>query len=1850
MPYEFIDAFPHEGIVTTPPSEAAKPTTSSLILNMKFNNYGHLETRHGVRMFVFSGGTNFDPDNWNSIGEKPKGATLLTEYVLSHVVPDNNQRSRKILYYPTGEYNKPYVFEINAHDDPAARWRFKAFDRGLFFGMRKIRQGTQALDKLSFLTYYYYPLTTLIDENREIRIQLQESLGGNINVPHPETDAFTWSHAFHGTWHLSLRKTLRAPVRRLDWTWQDWARDTGEREDLNWIEHYQSASQYRNKLVISDRINGDLVLYDLYDSKDQLQLPKLYELILQENCNRRFDVNIVEVDFQLCADEKNGKGVESPMALYKFYFPKKKARVSNDHVTDYRFTNLIGVELTRLLENFERKGYVIDSDIICRGIQTFFYGFTCTAKADGVSVGGLSGCDESSEWKGFANFWTVQRNGQYFFSNWDGSSEEFIDVFDVPTLKNPDVESFRDPATGILVEEKAADVFLWEDYKLTYRPCSGTRLGEYFLRYGDMQWNKLEPIRPRAVLLRTATGFEQELRIGGWQYRFVWDYGDGEYSAPSAPLSVPELLWSAYSDGTMVQEVTQPSTYMRWVTYRTDGTDVDLPLKVVDNNQLTVFGNELKRFKEFIYDEIHPWGGAAPPDDLKVTIVSFLDSPDVECQGSFAEGAHLIWEEKDAGSLQVQAAHVHKLCVPAFKTNNYEWWKNEPLFTTRGRYRWAWRRQAVVPRVDFVTNNPDEVGTLQPQPFPIASLASFYIVPYSPTWKLFSAPYFTFTGLNEELCAESPDFNCADDELRNIRWYQNKKTTPITIFADGGNFYLNIATDVDQDYIDDRELDNDPPARRYTIYRGTMKQSERLSWFSKPIPQEVRARILGEGFVELRIMDNGDNVTFYANEIEGAHDHFVPNPLDANELHGYYIKEYRDTTLYVKKHIDNNDYYYVRDNRVFNCRWTNNPNGIDFNSPSVPPGGIPNTYLPLNPAARATLLPLFRRLRFVVRGPNMEFLNGILAPFVQADYDCLKNRDWAKITSCTLRQSEREWILTAGIFVLREQFMDGERGIPNTINPVIYTDPATPKRYNAVYNTWNSVVRRDYRPDYIYDFVADNLGVYVYLPTERLLFPEQFTAYFTSKMLFDAPRVMLRIKKENMPPRAKRILIFRTRAIDSNDWQPNQYGLVDTIELNRDENGLLTDFEYFDDVADVKLDFSTSPENYEVLDRPLASRFNAVMNERVYYANFIEEYLPVSPRGWIAERVRDDSTNCRDVEFKVPEHIVNARLFLDTWKIDNSVYNDKLIDRGYREPPNPLSMEITSNPALYKDRIVRYFLVYKDADGNFSSPELDFDYPGSQFIDVVPSNDRDFSANIVEVTYSNHGADPQESSHVVAAVGVEIAPTLHNDAYKELRVYRQIIDIQGGNETVSPFYYIGKFDDNLPTVFVDNGLENKEKWNWYRTDNSGNIDYTKPYAPIIREEKVDYVRWSDTYAPSTLRAENIEGVRAGDGTQITGMVPTYNGNLLIFKEHSMVRWMTGGGFDVVRRDQVSEEYGCISPNGYAAFGEDIYFMSSYGLMRYDDNRIYRADGPVADEIQRLIKQYDTGILHPGVRDITMAIEPRAKILYINIPILDTDRRIWDGYDSFNRQYDYDATENLYKPYLRGHIYVLHLDTGQFTKYSYRTGIEGSETNDWAFWDRYLARLYHVDSYGRLWSAAVIPTTLTDTLSNNYSHYEQTPIYLETGHGDLEYWSQCIDDYIPLPRIGETVTPVTPSTISRLPVVSIYATAILRAHPSMLKRIRKFVVAVETRLGSIFTAYPTIAMQTTYHDRSFAQYRNMTSSKQFQLPEVYGDAEFIPDFAEGISEVDRARFLVRHEGQMIVRGSGIYWRPVHSYLG
>jgi len=108
---------------------------------------------------------------------------------------------------------------------------------------------------------------------------------------------------------------------------------------------------------------------------------------------------------------------------------------------------------------------------------------------------------------------------------------------------------------GEKVIEKAADVYIWEDYQIDYFVSSGKQLGRVFLTDLDKEFTKATAGLTRVFELKELDEYGRTVPLGMWRYRFVWDFGNGVYSAPSAEMLVPDMLWSAVPDDELQKSI-----------------------------------------------------------------------------------------------------------------------------------------------------------------------------------------------------------------------------------------------------------------------------------------------------------------------------------------------------------------------------------------------------------------------------------------------------------------------------------------------------------------------------------------------------------------------------------------------------------------------------------------------------------------------------------------------------------------------------------------------------------------------------------------------------------------------------------------------------------------------------------------------------------------------------------------------------------------------------------------------------------------------------------------------------------------------------------------------------------------------------------------------------------------------------------------------------------------------------------------------------------------------------------------------------------------------------------------------
>jgi len=313
-----------------------------------------------------------------------------------------------------------------------------------------------------------------------------------------------------------------------------------------WINDYVDMHEYKHKLVISDRTNGDLMLEDEYD-REQYDgtYGQVHELRLRDNTLDLFDIDCVEVDLRFDSGAENDKysGVKTAMGLYGYEFDKKWTKTTVDHFSD-TISNMDWLEYTGAGKNESDVRSKVDDYFANNTYTTFLYTYV-SAYNDNSSPGNYTG-----------SFYNVNHYNntelEYTFSNSD-VREEFDDLLSIPQLKKDELDDL-----------KYADSYIWEDYELTYHPTIGAKddytipngyeadITHYMLNEVSREFEKMDGLKTRITEIKKHGRYGEEVPLGVWRYRFVWDLGGGQYSAPSAEMLIPDIMWSATKDEDMV--------------------------------------------------------------------------------------------------------------------------------------------------------------------------------------------------------------------------------------------------------------------------------------------------------------------------------------------------------------------------------------------------------------------------------------------------------------------------------------------------------------------------------------------------------------------------------------------------------------------------------------------------------------------------------------------------------------------------------------------------------------------------------------------------------------------------------------------------------------------------------------------------------------------------------------------------------------------------------------------------------------------------------------------------------------------------------------------------------------------------------------------------------------------------------------------------------------------------------------------------------------------------------------------------------------------------------------------------
>lgn len=719
------------------------------------------------------------------------GALVNRNGSIAYNVPD------ALTAVPAGINNKGCVaigeFVITAIDNDSQDSHGYGTDRFMVYALRQstIDSGDTELPTRHTMQYVMCPLTG------PFKNRLQQTV---------YSKSFIFQEDAAG---ITAPVYLVAPRRELE-DLDTWQSDAGMLYDQNWIEHYGKMNQYGNALVISDRTNGDMLLIDEYNEAEPGTTGK-HKFRLQENCKAQFDIDTIDLDFGLDEEGFNTKGVKNGLGLYQFYLPRKNALISRDYFADYwagsddAVKNKIEDTIGGGSNTSATKEYAVNGTFMTAAL----------ARAQAVIPTFITGLGANS-------------SNNYVFSDID-EAVRIDDLHGELTFINP-LSSDK--------LEQAADVYIWDDLEMTYYPCSGKDVQSSYLRAKDREFTKTAPLLPKITKLKTKLGMEQDVPLGVWRYRFVWDMGNGEYSNPSSEMSIPDILWSTLGDTDLEDALAaNDKPYERPAKQRiSDAITQPRPVGAVQVNtqlvtaapivfdssyNLTTYGEQFKKIKDKIYSGTNhrfsllvedgvPSIEHALRSEFGVIITAKFGSGGnrIDCKGFILEGA--ATPPPDFTPVR----YKYPLSIPLFRGDAQEMYNS--VFADNGVYRVAWQ------------NRPEYTSRY------MANRPSWQIVLWGHTIPSIQGYEFFDTVQFDILRRREPGifFNVVPLEWA-LQFDQNNAPEPIGGFA--GNTLASY--------------------RIYTQFRGVKDESDRLSNIASNIPAQVSSRLLLQGTAELVLAD-----------------------------------------------------------------------------------------------------------------------------------------------------------------------------------------------------------------------------------------------------------------------------------------------------------------------------------------------------------------------------------------------------------------------------------------------------------------------------------------------------------------------------------------------------------------------------------------------------------------------------------------------------------------------------------------------------------------------------------------------------------------------------------------------------------------------------------------------------------------------------------------------------------------------------------------------------------------------------------------------------------------------------------
>lgn len=1595
--------------------------------------------------------------------------------------------------------------------------------------------------------------------------------------------------------------------------------ENGTAKDQNWIEHYVTMNQYRDGLVISDMTNGDMLLVDEYSESEYAETKK-HRFTLRENALAKFDIDDVVVDFGLGPSNFNGKGVEAPMALYRFYLTRSRAQETQDNFVPY-YTEATESPTVREVKSNVRLWTM--KPLLGAGASSFMkveY-LNVYIVFEQPLVGAINSLEEGQNACGMH----INGDTKYVFTT-NLESTEYDNLLAPLTLKNPNVTQD---------DQRSPDVYLWKDQKVTYYPVSGKTQSQMFLTAADREWDKSSSGGTKLIKLTTKTGVEQSVPLGVWRYRLVWYLGSGEYSAPSSELVVPDLLFSGLADGDIVSAfgsykrpcgIDDPEdaeqSYLSIasdpsVNFMNELTKMQGAFMFDSSGALTVYGQNFIRVKKALYDPAHvmaakhastngtSWPASWTSESIlakgQATVVCTLYWPDdyITVQGTFAEAAQtdvrtlvnyyfaggivLLWEYDKWGFKEYlnYKAQPISLRIPLFgsqiadseATSTYN-----SVFTSYGVLRTAYQNSS--------RNNTAPLYSNQ-----------------TPAYQIVFDGAHRF-GKEDPIDGQDGHGWVGADVVQNgaAAWFN-------VVPFDGGvpTLPTTPVTTLERNNYPDDEANQTGPTpykkfyehRNATVLRGVQRQSERLSYIKPGVPAEATSRLILIGEAELTLCDFGDEGTWVSQK--------KLVPYGEENLARDTKRTFTQLVPDVASRYSGPYYAYdaAGQGTVGGWRGPNTNDYIgDFTNYIIAPGlSITRTVGNDTPTSISSTIK-FSNLRVVISGGGERLtIPEQLSMYVPASL--LFEAPHVKLVVPANRVPRRARQLL--IFRTRAShdnaWQPHEYGLVKSID--IIRDAAT----------WKLSGSQATAIEFLDDVKSSELD-YSYSIPDYDGFVEPIKSRFCTPL---NERVFYANIKEAYKPHAPRNSV-RVEPISVGDATVQAH-----LNKNFGSDTSLAQLWSYKVFTPAQFDPGGTPANTTFLGRYL-----------YYFVAYSDQARSFSLAAFSGEIDRTNNQN-RVVLFGMPSAYDPAIEHLNVYRLALSTPLSRV---AFTQPSGqPLrwrsSQRITSGVYYVAQGLVEYNgVVY---------------YPNS-IIQAQHGGDSGYGPTYINFMFSYFQYNATETDRG------------HAGSYCEPVVY----DITNHFDQAPGPAFIEKIGTIKPEdegIFYDEDLPSLGRL---------------PLKQFFQNEDhmPSGLRWSEPYQPNKIKLPSLMEVRAGDGDQITGMAMLY-GNLIILKERSIHRLaVQGAAVPVSRVDEISNNVGCIAPNTVITVNNTLYFLSWSGFYRYDNNVLSKVDGKFAEELQLRLRSAQNGVMNPAIRDASCGWNSAYRELYLNIPIMTTQNNEGDfNPDNTAARIGVNLSDNKGDRTVRGMIYAINIDTGLVTKHRYMD--DALYFTDPATWmlqqyptaptqraPRVHSRLYYTNSLGQMRSAEILPPransyflAVTPEAWAASQHFMRSSVYIESPTKDSQNRDKSNDDFLTYvsqpPNTGSVVNQTT--KFVRVFWASKDWTA---EDKSVLKRIRKVFAYISasddpTILRGLTHTSPMGVTATTDTSWQYSYIDSRLLSPRLGYS-VTGEIMAVPTESAGSSSSpsqnrgERYTFNVEGSGAFQMEYFGFYWKPINQY--